>query len=251
VQNQDGIRLQKVLAAAGVGSRRSCEELIEQGRVAVNGIKVNEQGRRVNPAVDLITVDGDPIAAAAGFIVIALNKPSGVVTTMKREDDRPTVADYVANRSDRLFHVGRLDADTEGLILLTNDGNLAHGLTHPSSEVNKIYLARIKGSVTKAEINVLTTGVELSDGLAKADTVSIVGATPGETAIEISLHEGRNRIIRRMCEHIGHEVIQLVRVQFGPIRLGDMKLGKTRVLNHTEVGSLYRAAQLVKNEAAI
>jgi 23S rRNA pseudouridine2605 synthase len=170
---------------------------------------------------------------------------------MKREDDRPTVADYVANRSDRLFHVGRLDADTEGLILLTNDGNLAHGLTHPSSEVNKIYLARIKGSVTKAELNVLTTGVELSDGLAKADTVSIVGATPGETAIEISLHEGRNRIIRRMCEHIGHEVIQLVRVQFGPIRLGDMKLGKTRVLNHTEVGSLYRAAQLVQNEAAI
>jgi 23S rRNA pseudouridine2605 synthase len=251
MQNQEGIRLQKVLAAAGVGSRRSCEELIEQGRVAVNGIKVSEQGRRVNPAIDLITVDGDPIAAAAGFIVIALNKPGGVVTTMKREDDRATVADYVANRSDRLFHVGRLDADTEGLILLTNDGNLAHGLTHPSSEVNKIYLARIKGSVSKTELSALTSGIELTDGLAKADTVSIVGSTPGETAIEISIHEGRNRIIRRMCEHIGHEVIQLVRVQFGPIKLGDMKLGKTRVLNHTEVGSLYRAAQLVKDEASL
>ena len=170
---------------------------------------------------------------------------------MKREDDRATVADYVANRSDRLFHVGRLDADTEGLILLTNDGNLAHGLTHPSSEVNKIYLARIKGSVSKTEISALTSGIELTDGLAKADTVSIVGSTPGETAIEISIHEGRNRIIRRMCEHIGHEVIQLVRVQFGPIKLGDMKLGKTRVLNHTEVGSLYRAAQLVKDEASL
>ena len=130
-------------------------------------------------------------------------------------------------------------------------GNLAHGLTHPSSEVNKIYLARIKGAVTKTEISALTTGIELSDGFAKADTASIVGATPGETAIEISLHEGRNRIIRRMCEHIGHEVIQLVRVQFGPIKLGDMKLGKTRVLNHTEVGSLYRAAQLEKDEAAL
>ena len=117
--------------------------------------------------------------------------------------------------------------------------------------MNKIYLARIKGAVTKTEISALTTGIELSDGFARADTVSIVGATPGETAIEISLHEGRNRVIRRMCEHIGHEVIQLVRVQFGPIKLGDMKLGKTRVLNHTEVGSLYRAAQLVKDEAAL
>ncbi len=250
-KNQDGIRLQKVLAAAGVGSRRSCEELIEQGRVAINGIKVTEQGRRVDPAVDHITVDGDPIAAAQGFIVIALNKPSGVVTTMKREDDRATVADYVMNRSDRLFHVGRLDADTEGLLLLTNDGNLAHGLTHPSSEVNKRYLARIKGSATKTELQALIKGVELEDGFAKADSVNIVGSTPGETAIEISIHEGRNRIIRRMCEHIGHEVIQLVRVQFGPIKIGDMKLGKTRVLNHTEVGSLYRAAQLENSKEAI
>jgi 23S rRNA pseudouridine2605 synthase len=250
-QNQEGIRLQKVLASAGVGSRRACEELIDEGRVAVNGIRVNEQGRRVNPAIDLITVDGDPIAAAAGFIVIALNKPSGVVTTMKQDDERPTVADYVANRSDRLFHVGRLDADTEGLILLTNDGNLAHGLTHPSSEVKKIYLARIKGTVSRTELSKLTTGVELTDGFAKADSVDIIGNTPGETAIEISIHEGRNRVIRRMCEHIGHEVIQLVRVQFGPIKIGDMKLGKTRVLNHTEVGSLYRAAQLVQDEIAL
>jgi 23S rRNA pseudouridine2605 synthase len=246
----EGVRLQKVLAAAGLGSRRSCEELINQGRVSVNGVKVNEQGKRVRPGIDRISVDGDEIAAAAGFVVIALNKPIGVVSSMKREDNRPIVADYVIDRNDRLFHVGRLDAETEGLILLTNDGTLAHGLTHPSSEVKKIYLARVKGSMSKNESLKLVDGVDLNDGIAKADEVKIIGSTQGETAIEITIHEGRNRIIRRMCESLGHEVIQLVRVQFGPIKLGDMKVGKTRVLSHTEVSSLYKAAQLNEREVA-
>jgi len=244
MNSDEGIRLQKVLAAAGLGSRRSCEDLISQGRVTVNGTKVNEQGKRVIPGVDQILVDGEPVAATSGFIVLALNKPVGVVTSMKREDKRSIVSDYLPDKPDRLFHVGRLDADTEGLLLMTNDGDLAHGLTHPSSEVSKIYLARLKGFVTKNEIDQLMQGINLSDGFARADKVKIIGTSQGETALEISIHEGRNRIIRRLAEAIGHEVIQLVRVQFGPIKLGDLKVGKTRVLGHTEVASLYKAAGL-------
>jgi 23S rRNA pseudouridine2605 synthase len=244
MNSDEGIRLQKVLAAAGLGSRRSCEDLISQGRVTVNGTKVNEQGKRVIPGVDQILVDGETVAATSGFIVLALNKPVGVVTSMKREDKRSIVSDYLPDKPDRLFHVGRLDADTEGLLLMTNDGDLAHGLTHPSSEVSKIYLARLKGFVTKNEIDQLIQGINLSDGFARADNVKIIGTSQGETALEISIHEGRNRIIRRLAEAIGHEVIQLVRVQFGPIKLGDLKVGKTRVLGHTEVASLYKSAGL-------
>ena len=147
--------------------------------------------------------------------------------------------------------MGRLDADTEGLLLMTNDGDLAHGLTHPSSEVTKIYLARLKGFVSKNEVEQLTQGVTLNDGFVKADQVKIIGTSQGETALEISIHEGRNRIIRRLAEAIGHEVIQLVRVQFGPIKLGDLKVGKTRVLGHAEVASLYKAAGLNSEKVAL
>ncbi|MFZ9227822.1 MAG: pseudouridine synthase, partial [Candidatus Nanopelagicales bacterium] len=185
MNSDEGIRLQKVLAAAGLGSRRSCEDLISQGRVTVNGKKVNEQGKRVIPGVDQILVDGEPVAATSGFIVLALNKPVGVVTSMKREDKRSIVSDYLPDKPDRLFHVGRLDADTEGLLLMTNDGDLAHGLTHPSSEVSKIYLARLKGFVTKNEIDQLMQGINLSDGFARADKVKIIGTSQGETALEI------------------------------------------------------------------
>lgn len=248
---EEGIRLQKVLASAGLGSRRACEVLIEQGRVSINGKKVTEQGRRVKPGIDQIFVDGEPVAATSGFVVVALNKPAGVVTSMKREDKRSIVSDYLPDKTDRLFHVGRLDADTEGLLLMTNDGDLAHGLTHPSSEVSKIYLARLKGFVDKKDVEQLIKGVTLSDGFAKADQVKIIGTSQGETAVEISIHEGRNRIIRRLAESIGHDVIQLVRVQFGPIKLGDLKVGKTRVLGHTEVASLYKAAGLNSEKVSL
>ncbi len=251
MSEEEGIRLQKVLASAGLGSRRACEILIEQGRVSVNGRKVTEQGKRVKPGIDQIFVDGEPVAATAGFVVVALNKPAGVVTSMKREDKRSIVSDFLPDKPDRLFHVGRLDADTEGLLLMTNDGDLAHGLTHPSSEVSKIYLARLKGFVSKNEIDKLLQGVNLSDSFAKADRVKIIGTSQGESAVEITIHEGRNRIIRRLAEAIGHEVIQLVRVQFGPIKLGDLKVGKTRFLGHTEVASLYKASGLNSEKVAL
>lgn len=239
------IRLQRALAAAGVGSRRACEELIEQGRVAVDGAVVTVQGSRVDPTSQVITVDGERVAAAkTGMVYLALNKPRGMVSTMADERGRASLGDLVGDRSQRVFHVGRLDADSEGLLLLTNDGTLAHRLAHPKYLVHKTYLAEIQGPLGKAVGRRLRNGVELADGIAKADSVRAVGAFAGRVHLEVVLHEGRNHIVRRMLEAVGHPVLRLVRTAIGPVQLGNLKPGKTRHLTSHEVNSLHQLVDM-------
>lgn len=238
VHDPEGVRLQKVLASAGLGSRRACEDLIAAGRVSVDDVVVRELGVRVDPVRAVIHVDGLRIQLDSSLVTLALNKPLGVVSTMHDPEGRPSLAQYVANREERLFHVGRLDAETEGLILLTNDGELANRLSHPSHEVAKTYLAHVEGRVAGRVANQMLHGIELEDGIAKVDHYRVVDSTPQAALVEVVLHEGRNRIVRRMFEAVGHPVTRLVRTQIGPIRLGDLRVGKTRVLSQTEVGSL-------------
>ncbi|GEL93590.1 pseudouridine synthase [Cellulomonas composti] len=238
MHDPDGVRLQKVLAAAGIGSRRACEDLIANGRVEVDGQVVTELGVRVDPKRQPIHVDGMRVQLDESMVTIALNKPKGVVSTMHDPEGRPSIGQYVANREERLFHVGRLDADTEGLILLTNDGELANRLSHPSHGVAKTYLAEVEGKVTAATAAKLRRGVELEDGPVAIDTVTVVQALSHLSLVELTLHEGRNRVVRRVFEEVGHPVTKLVRTRIGPIRLGDLKQGRTRVLSKTEVGSL-------------
>lgn len=239
-----GIRLQKVLAQAGVGSRRACEQLIDQGRVSVNGRVVREQGVRVDPNRDAIHVDGQRVPTAEETLVLAVNKPLGMVSTMSDERGRPCVGDLVAERTERLFHVGRLDAETEGLILLTNDGDLAQHLAHPSHGVPKTYVATIHGTVPRDLGRRLKAGVELEDGLARVDDFKVISFAGGHTMVEVTLHEGRKHIVRRMFDEAGHPVESLVRVQIGPIHLGQMRPGTVRVLHGAELGSLYSSVGL-------
>lgn len=243
-QPTDGVRLQKVLAAAGLGSRRACEQLIAEGRVTVDGTRVREQGVRVDPARAVIEVDGMRIAAAPGHVYLALNKPAGVVSTMSDPEGRPSLADYVADRSVRLFNVGRLDADTEGLILLTNDGDLAHRLAHPSYGVPKTYLAEVTGPVARDVGKRLRAGIELDDGVVHADRFRLVSAVGNRVMVEVSLHEGRKHVVRRMLAEVGHPVTRLVRTAVGPVRLGSLKPGRHRRLSQQEIGALYQAAGL-------
>ena len=240
----EGVRLQKVLAAAGLGSRRACEQLIEQGRVEVDGSRVREQGMRVDPERAVIKVDGMRIASAPGHIYLALNKPRGVVSTMSDPEGRPSLADYVADREARLFNVGRLDADTEGLILLTNDGELAHRLAHPSFGVEKTYLAEVTGPVARDVGRRLREGVDLDDGPVQADSFRLVSTVGSRVMVEVSLHEGRKHVVRRMLAEVGHPVSQLVRTQVGPVSLANLKPGKHRRLSQQEVGALYKAVGL-------
>ncbi|MBA2768162.1 MAG: rRNA pseudouridine synthase [Sporichthyaceae bacterium] len=240
----EGVRLQKVLAAAGLGSRRACEQLIEQGRVEVDGARVREQGLRVDPASAVIKVDGMRIDSAPGRIYLALNKPRGVVSTMSDPEGRPSLADYVADREARLFNVGRLDADSEGLILLTNDGDLAHRLAHPSFGVEKTYLAEVTGPVARDVGRRLREGVDLDDGPVQADSFRLVSTVGSRVMVEVSLHEGRKHVVRRMLAEVGHPVSQLVRTQVGPVSLGSLKPGKHRRLSQQEVGALYKAVGL-------
>jgi len=234
----DGVRLQKVLAEAGLGSRRACEELITAGRVEVDGVTIHELGMRVDPSKAAIYVDGMRVNVNEDKVTVALNKPAGVVTTMNDPEGRQTVAEFVYNRGERLYHVGRLDTDSEGLLLLTNDGELAHRLTHPKYEVIKTYLVECEGRVSGKELGALLSGVELEDGPAKVDRATLVDSTPMASLVEVQLHEGRNRIVRRMFDGIGHKVVRLVRTQVGPIKLGNLRPGSTRVLGKTELGTL-------------
>ncbi|RKN03999.1 pseudouridine synthase [Streptomyces radicis] len=239
----EGERLQKVLARAGLGSRRACEELIDQARVEVNGRIVTSQGRRVDPEKDEIKVDGLTIAAQS-YLFFALNKPAGVVSSMEDPDGRQCLGDYVQNRETRLFHVGRLDTETEGLILLTNHGELAHRLTHPKYGVTKSYLAAIQGPIPRDLGKRLKDGVRLEDGWARADHFRVVQNTGKNYLVEVSLHEGRKHIVRRMLSESGFPVDKLVRTRFGPIVLGDQKSGWLRRMTHTEVGQLMREVGL-------
>jgi len=238
------IRLQKVLAAAGIGSRRACEEMIDEGRVEVDGRIVLEQGLRVDPRSSVIKVDGMRIPTAPGHVVLALNKPRGVHSTMTDDRGRPCVGDYLRGRKERLFHVGRLDADTEGLLLFTNDGELAQRLAHPSHGVTKTYLAQVKGTIPRDLGKRLRDGVELEDGIVRVDRFKVVTSAPGRALVEVVLHEGRKHVVRRMFAAVGHPVEGLVRVKVGPIGLGDLRSGKVRTLTLTEVGELYAAVDL-------
>ncbi|MET8174597.1 pseudouridine synthase [Streptomyces clavifer] len=240
---QEGERLQKILARAGMGSRRACEELIEQARVEVNGEIVLEQGRRVDPQKDEIKVDGLTVATQS-HLFFALNKPAGVVSTMGDPDGRQNLGDYVNNRETRLFHVGRLDTETEGIILLTNHGELAHRLTHPGYGVKKIYLAAIQGPLPRDLGKRLKDGIQLEDGYARADHFRVVENTGKNYLVEVTLHEGRKHIVRRMLAEAGFPVERLVRTSFGPIPLGDQKSGWLRRLTNTEVGMLMREVGL-------
>ncbi len=235
----EGIRLQKVLAAAGLGSRRACEALIEAGRVSVNDVLVSEQGRRVHPATDVIRVDTMRINTAPGLVYLALNKPRGYVTAMSDPEGRPTVGDLVADRSERLFHVGRLDAETEGLLLLTNDGELAHRLAHPSYEVPKTYLAEVLGPVARDVGRRLREGIELDDGIVRVDSFRLVDSTVNRVLLEIVLHEGRKHIVRRALAEVGHPVQRLVRTSIGPVQLGGQKAGKIRTLRREELAGVF------------
>lgn len=235
---EDGVRLQKVLARAGLGSRRACEVIIAKGRVTVDGAIVRELGTRVDPATARIHVDGRRIVLDPTTVTFALNKPRGVVSTFDDPQGRDTLTPWVEGRRDHLVHVGRLDQDTEGLLLLTSDGELAHRLTHPSYEVPKTYVATVQGEVTGALRQTLLEGIELDDGPVRADEFRIKGVNADRSMIEITLHEGRNRIVRRTMEAVGHPVTRLTRTRVGSVRLGNLKRGDMRPVEGRELGEL-------------
>jgi len=237
------IRLQKILATAGVGSRRACEDLIFRRRVMVNG-KVAKLGDKVDPATAEIHVDGARIITDTKLVYLAMNKPRGVVSSMDDEKGRTELADFLGTFEQRIFHVGRLDADSEGLLLLTNDGALAHKLMHPSYGISKTYLAEVAGPLPRTVGRRLQSGIELEDGPAKVDTFKLIDAVGKTAQIEITLHEGRKHIVRRLLDHVGYPVASLVRTHIGDVQLGNQRPGSMRVLNRQEVGSLYKLVGL-------
>ena len=248
-----GQRLQKVLAHAGVASRRACEQLIADGRVSVDGVTVTEAGVRVDPLTQEIRVDGSRILTNPELITLMLHKPAGVVTTMEDPEGRPTVAqygrDYLAEHPElpdslRLVHVGRLDTETEGLLLLSNDGELSHRLMHPSFEIAKTYVAIVDGQVEPWVPRKLRRGIELEDGEAKADRVTVKDSGPRGSIVEITLHSGKNRIVRRMLDAVGHPVTRLARTRLGPLRLGNLRPGQTRPLSGEEIAALQQEVGL-------
>lgn len=240
----DGIRLQKVLAQAGVASRRMAEKLIDEGRVEVDGKIVTVQGMRIDPEVAVVRVDGTRVRVNENMVYYVLNKPYGLQCTMHDDQGRPCVGDIVGERLDagqRLFHVGRLDAKTEGLLLLTNDGELANRLMHPRYEVPKTYLATVIGEADRALIRQLKEGVVLDDGPAKADYVQIVDSYNGKSLVRVELHEGRKHVVRRMLKTAGYPVERLVRTKIHTVQLGEQTPGAIRALNDAELSSLYKA----------
>lgn len=244
IHRPEGVRLQKVLAQAGVGSRRKCEDLIEAGKVMVNGDVVDQLGVRINPDECVITVEGKRVSVDTHLITVVLNKPKGVVSTMNDPEGRPSLESYVKDYDERLFHVGRLDADTTGVLLLTNDGDLANKLAHPTYGVSKVYVAKVQGRVKKGICTTLRQGIELDDGVVRAVECRILDATDNHSLVEVEMHEGRNRIVRRMFDAVGHPVIDLVRTKFGPVSLGTLQAGDQRRLSNAEVGQLQQEAGL-------
>lgn len=247
MSDAEGIRLQKVLSQAGIASRRVAERMIRDGRIEVDGRIVTELGTRVDPDTADIRVDGARIVLDDSMVYLAINKPRGMHSTMSDDRGRPCVGDLIEHRvrgNKKLFHVGRLDADTEGLLLLTNDGDLAHRLMHPSFEVPKTYLATVNGTVPRGLGKTLKAGVELEDGPVQLDDFAVVDAVPGKTLVKVVLHEGRKRIVRRLLDSVGFPVKELVRTDIGPVTLGEQRPGSIRVLTRKEVGDLYTAVGL-------
>ena len=247
MSDETGVRLQKVLSQAGIASRRVAEKMIRDGRVEVDGVIITELGTRVDPAVSVIRVDGARISIDHTLVHLAINKPRGMHSTMSDDRGRPCVGDLVEHRvrgNAKLFHVGRLDAETEGLLLLTNDGELAHRLMHPSYEVPKTYLATVMGAVPKGLGRKLRDGIELDDGPVRVDDFAVVDAVPGKSLVRVTLHEGRKRIVRRLLAEVGFPVQELVRTDIGAVTLGDQRPGSIRVLTQKEIGDLYKAVGL-------
>jgi 23S rRNA pseudouridine2605 synthase len=251
----DGVRLQKVLAQAGVASRRAAEELIAAGKVTVDGVVVREMGRRVHPETVVIHVNGLRIVLDEELTYLALNKPRGVLSTMSDDQGRMSVGDLLVEHGvmdehfeggarARLFHVGRLDADTEGLLLLMNDGELGHRLMHPSYEVEKTYMVEVHGSIPRDLGRRLRDGVELEDGVVTVDRFRLVDSHAGKSMVELVIHEGRKHVVRRLLEEVGYPVLRLVRTAVGDVQLGNQRPGRFRRLTHEEIGSLYRSVGL-------
>jgi 23S rRNA pseudouridine2605 synthase len=243
-QSVEGVRLQKVLAQAGIASRRRCEQLMAEGHVEVNGEIITQMGARVDPVNDVIRVDGRRVPPATDHAYLLLNKPRGVVTSMSDERGRPDLQSLLAGRPERLFHVGRLDTDTSGLLIVTNDGDLAHKLAHPSFEVAKTYVALVAGDVADNVSARLLEGIELDDGPARVDRFRVIDRSRGRSLVEIELHIGRNRIVRRILDRVGHPVEELTRTAFGPLKLGDLAVGTTRELSRDEIGALFDSVEL-------
>ena len=243
--DDDGlIRLQKLLAQSGVASRRRCEELMLAGEVEVDGETVTRLGTKVDPRTAVIRVSGKRLPQVSDHVYLVLNKPRGVVSTMSDPEGRRTIADLVADRPERLFHVGRLDTDTSGLLLLTNDGDFAHRMAHPSYEVDKTYVAEVEGELSKDTLQTLLDGVTLDDGPVTVSRAKTIATAKDKSIVELVIHEGRNRIVRRLLDQVGHPVRKLTRTELGPVQLGGLKPGELRDLTLDELGELLEAAQL-------
>jgi 23S rRNA pseudouridine2605 synthase len=243
-EETEGVRLQKVLSQAGVASRRVAERMIMDGRVSVDDRIVTEMGTRVDPDASVIRVDGVRIQIDDTMVYLAINKERGMHSTMSDDQGRPCVGDLVEHRvrgNKKLFHVGRLDADTAGLLILTNDGELAHRLMHPSYEVPKTYLATVNGAVPRGLGKRLRDGIELEDGPIRVDDFAMVDTVPGKSLVKVTLHEGRKRLVRRMFAAVGFPVFELVRTDIGSVALGEQRPGSIRVLTSKEIGELYKA----------
>jgi 23S rRNA pseudouridine2605 synthase len=238
------IRLQKLLAQSGVASRRKCEELMLDGQVEVDGEVVTRLGTKVDPRTAVIRVAGQRLPPVSPHVYLVLNKPRGVVSTMSDPEGRRTLGDLVADRPERLFHVGRLDTDTEGLILLTNDGDFAQRVAHPSYELDKTYVAEVDGRVSKATIRRLLDGVTLEDGPVEVSAARVVQAHDRRSIVELTIHEGRNRIVRRLLDEVGHPVRRLTRTAIGPVVLRGLRPGEMRELTNDELGTFLDAAKL-------
>jgi len=238
VDDEGLIRLQKLLALAGVASRRHSEELMLNEQVTVNGEVVTRLGTKVNPVTDLIRIKGKRLPPISDKVYLLLHKPRGVVSTMSDPEGRTTLQDFVNERPERLFHVGRLDTDTSGLIILTNDGDLAQRLAHPSYEMEKTYVAHVKGHVWPRIIKQLLEGVAIEERVVDVRQAKILDARAEQSIVELVIHEGRNRIVRRLLAEVGHPVRQLARTRIGDLTLGSLKPGQVRELSAEEVGTL-------------
>ncbi|MCW4459766.1 pseudouridine synthase [Microbacterium sp. MPKO10] len=239
-----GVRLQKVLAAAGVASRRVCEQYIAEGRVSVNGETVTVPGTRIDPETDRVAVDGRAVQLDTTKRYIMLNKPRGIVSSMRDEQGRPDLSRFTAHLEERLFNVGRLDVETSGLLILTNDGEIAHVLAHPSFGVAKTYVAKVKGAVEPRTLTALKSGIALDDGPIAVDAVRVLDNHGTQSSlVELTIHSGRNRIVRRMMAAVGHPVVDLVRRSFGPLHLGTLRAGEMRELTKDELGGILTIAR--------
>ena len=239
------VRLQKVLADAGIASRRASEQLILDGRVSVDGVQISQLGSKIDPEISKVEVDGESIATIKTNVYLAFHKPIGILSTMSDPDGRPSLGDYFKDRSERLFHVGRLDRESEGLILLTNDGDLAHRATHPSYGMVKKYLVELEGVLTKEQLAAIAAGIQLEDGLARAlEIKTLREVNPKHSWVEISIHEGRYHIVRRIFECLELPVLRLIRTEFGPISLAETGVGRYRKLNEVELTNLFKVLKL-------